>query len=116
MKLTMTARTVFARPITKIVDSNPNRGTDVCAFILFLLPCVWVEALRKADPPVQGILPTVYRISKLKKKNDQGPTMRCRAIGDDDDKLKNSVAWVREETRPTERQSLVGEDSANLCG
>jgi hypothetical protein len=31
-------------------------------------------------------------------------------------KLKklNSVAWVRERTKPTERQPLVGEVSANL--
>jgi hypothetical protein len=32
-------------------------------------------------------------------------------------KLKlNSVAWVRERTRPTERTPLVGEVSANFCG
>jgi hypothetical protein len=29
---------------------------------------------------------------------------------------KNSVAWVRERTIPTERQPLVGEVSANFCG
>jgi hypothetical protein len=30
--------------------------------------CVLVAAMRRADPPVQGVLPIVYRIKKLKKR------------------------------------------------
>jgi hypothetical protein len=30
--------------------------------------------------------------------------------------IKNSVAWVRKQTIPTERPPLVGEVSANFCG
>jgi hypothetical protein len=30
--------------------------------------------------------------------------------------IKNSVAWVRERTIPTERSPLAGEVSANICG
>jgi hypothetical protein len=30
--------------------------------------------------------------------------------------LKNSVAWVREQTVQTERPPLAGEVSANFCG
>jgi hypothetical protein len=30
--------------------------------------------------PVKRILPTVYRLKKLKKKSGQGPTKSCRAI------------------------------------
>jgi hypothetical protein len=36
----------------------------------------------------EGMLPTVYRISKLK--SGKGPTMGCRAIGDDDDDDDNN--------------------------
>jgi hypothetical protein len=37
---------------TRIVSSNPTRDMDVCVFILsLLLFCVYVAALRRADPP-----------------------------------------------------------------
>jgi hypothetical protein len=39
---------------------------------VFVLFCVQISALRRADPPVQGILPTVYKLKKFK--SGQGPT------------------------------------------
>jgi hypothetical protein len=64
----------FAHSNTGIVGSNPTRGMDVvCAFILCIgrgLPAGWFH--------IQGVLPTVYRIMKLK--SGQGPTKGCKAI------------------------------------
>jgi hypothetical protein len=48
------ARTVFARSNAGIVDSNPTRGVDVCIvciYSVFVLFCVQVEDLRRADSP-----------------------------------------------------------------
>jgi hypothetical protein len=50
-----------------VLLSNRSEGMDVYVFILRLCCPLWVAALRRADPPVQGILPTVYRIKTLKK-------------------------------------------------
>jgi hypothetical protein len=53
------AWTVFARSNTGIVGSNPTRGMDVYVRLFcVVLFCVSVAALRPADPPVQGVLPT----------------------------------------------------------
>jgi hypothetical protein len=41
------AWTVFAG----IMVSNPTWGKGVCVFILFVLSCVYVAALRRTDPP-----------------------------------------------------------------
>jgi hypothetical protein len=41
---------------------------SVSAFLMFVLSCVYVTALRRADPPFKesyGVLPTVYRIKDL---------------------------------------------------
>jgi hypothetical protein len=46
---------------------------SVCAFIL----CVG-SGLVTGRAPVQGVLPNVYRIKKLKKR--PGPNRACRAI------------------------------------
>jgi hypothetical protein len=40
---------------------------SVCIYSAFVLLCVWVAALRRADRPVQRVLLSVYRINKLKK-------------------------------------------------
>jgi hypothetical protein len=55
------AWTAFARSKAGIVGSNPNQGTDVCAFIL----CVG-SGLATSWSPVQGVLPIVYRIETEK--------------------------------------------------
>jgi hypothetical protein len=47
------ARIVFARKNAGIEGSNPTQGMDVCIMCLysvFVLFCVQVEALRRADP------------------------------------------------------------------
>jgi hypothetical protein len=52
------ARTVFSRSNT--VGSNPTRGMYIYGFILCLCCEGWFL--------VEGVLPTVYKITKLKKK------------------------------------------------
>jgi hypothetical protein len=52
----MTARskalTVFARWNSAVVGSNPTWGwMSVCVYSVFVLSCVQVAALRRADPP-----------------------------------------------------------------
>jgi hypothetical protein len=43
--------TVFGHSNAGIVGSNPTQGMDVCVFVysVFVLPCVQVAALRRAD-------------------------------------------------------------------
>jgi hypothetical protein len=55
------ARNVFVSSNTGIVISNPTRGMDVWVNSV----CV-VVALRRADPPVEGVLPSVYKIHNFK--------------------------------------------------
>jgi hypothetical protein len=45
------AWTVFARSNAGIVGSNPAQGIDVCVCVysVFVLSCVYVAALRRAD-------------------------------------------------------------------
>jgi hypothetical protein len=60
---------VFTRSNTEIVGSNPTQGIDVCIVCLFCV-CVVLcvgTGLVKALFPVQGVVPTVYRVKKLKK-------------------------------------------------
>jgi hypothetical protein len=48
------AWTVFARWNAGVVGSNPIQGMKVCivcVYSVFVLLCVQVEALRRADPP-----------------------------------------------------------------
>jgi hypothetical protein len=56
-----TKRTVFARSNTGVVGSNPTRCMDVCLRLF----CV-SSGLAMGWYPVQGVLPTVYKIKKLK--------------------------------------------------
>jgi hypothetical protein len=49
---------------------------SVCVFSVFDLSCVQVAALRWADQPIPGVLPTVYKIKVLKKR----PTPKKRAV------------------------------------
>jgi hypothetical protein len=63
------ARTVFARLNTGVVRSNPTRGMDICLrlFCVCVVLCVG-SGLATGWSPVQGVLQTVYRIKKLKKR------------------------------------------------
>jgi hypothetical protein len=48
------ARTVFALSNAGIVGSNPTHGMDVCivcVYSVFVLFCVYLETLRRVDPP-----------------------------------------------------------------
>jgi hypothetical protein len=73
------AWTVVARWNTGVVGSNPTRSMDICVRLF----CVCVVLRVGRGPvtswsPVQGVLPTVYRIKTLKR--GQGPTKGCTAI------------------------------------
>jgi hypothetical protein len=73
MPITVAARpkalTVFARSNTGVVGSNPARGMNVCVrlFCVHVVMCVG-SGLATGWSPVHGVLPTVYRIKKLKKR------------------------------------------------
>jgi hypothetical protein len=54
-----------------IVGSNPTQDIDVCIYSVFILSFVGSVPATGLFP-VQGVLPTVYRIKKLK--IGQGPT------------------------------------------
>jgi hypothetical protein len=61
------ASTVFAHTNAVIVGSNPTQGMDVCMrlFCVCVVLCVG-SGLATGWSSVQGVLPTVYRIKKLK--------------------------------------------------
>jgi hypothetical protein len=59
--------TVFARPHAGIVGSNPTQGMDVCIVCVCSVLCVG-RGTATGSSPVQGVLPTMYRIKKLKKR------------------------------------------------
>jgi hypothetical protein len=63
------AWTVFARSNAGIVGSNPTQGMDVYErlFCFCFVLCVGI-GLATGWSPVQGILPSVYKIKKLKKR------------------------------------------------
>jgi hypothetical protein len=63
------AWTVFARLNPVIMGSKPTQDMDICVcvytvFVFFVL----AEALQRADPPVQSVLPVTCRINILKKR------------------------------------------------
>jgi hypothetical protein len=61
------------------VGLNLTQGMDVCVrlFRLCVVLCVG-SGIATGCSPVQGVVPTMYRIMKLK--SGHGPTKRCRAI------------------------------------
>jgi hypothetical protein len=61
--------TVFDRSNTGIVGSNSTRDMDACVrlFCVCVALCV-ASGFATGWSPVHGVLPTVYRIKKLKKK------------------------------------------------
>jgi hypothetical protein len=76
MPITVAARckkwTVFTRSNNGIVCSNPTRGMDVCVrlFCVCVVLCVG-GGFATGSSPVQGVLPTVYRLRNWK--SGQGP-------------------------------------------
>jgi hypothetical protein len=61
------------------MGSNPTQGMDSCVrlFCVCVVLCVG-SGHATGSSPVQGVLPNVYRIKKLK--SGQGPTKPCRVI------------------------------------
>jgi hypothetical protein len=53
-----------------VVGSNPTRGMDicVCVYSVFMLSCVQVAALRRADCPSKEFYRLCKKIKKLKKR------------------------------------------------
>jgi hypothetical protein len=62
------------------VVSNPTQGMDVCVrlFCVCVVLCIG-SGLARGLSLVQGVLPTVYRIKKLKKR-PRSNKKDCRAI------------------------------------
>jgi hypothetical protein len=67
---------VFNRINTGIVGSNPTWGMNVCS--VFMLSCVQVGALRRADPPSKESYRLCKRLKNLK--SDRSRTKGCRSI------------------------------------
>jgi hypothetical protein len=62
------AWTVFVRLNNGIVGSNSTQGMDVCVCLLYVYVVLCVGSdLATGWSPVQGVLPTAYSITKLKK-------------------------------------------------
>jgi hypothetical protein len=74
--ITVAARSVFARSNDAIVGSSPTQGIDVCVRLFYL--CV-VLCVGSGLARVQRVLPSMYRLKKLK--SCEGQTKGCRAIG-----------------------------------
>jgi hypothetical protein len=47
------------------MGSNPTKGMDICFYSVFVFSCV-CSGLALDWSPIQGVLPTVYKIKKLK--------------------------------------------------
>jgi hypothetical protein len=74
------AWTVFSRSNAGMVGSNPTQGMDVCVRLFCV--CVGLRVgsgLATGWSPVQGVLPIVDRIKKLKKRQ-RSNKKDCRAI------------------------------------
>jgi hypothetical protein len=65
--------TVFACSNTGVVRSNPTQSMNVCVRLFCISVVLYTgRDLAKGCSPIQGVLPTVYKIKKMKK--GQGPT------------------------------------------
>jgi hypothetical protein len=60
-------RAVFARSNTGIVGSNPTRGRDVCLRLFCVCVLCVGSSIATGLSHVQGVLPIVYMITKLRK-------------------------------------------------
>jgi hypothetical protein len=72
------AWTVFARSDGGIVGSNPTQGMDVCVFVysVFMLSCVEVAALRRADP----LSKVSYRLCKKDYETEEEARAQQRSL------------------------------------
>jgi hypothetical protein len=72
LPITVAARskawTVFALSNTEVMGSNPTRGMDVYVSLFCVCVVCVGSGLATRWSPVQGVLWTVYRIKKLKKR------------------------------------------------
>jgi hypothetical protein len=67
------ASTVFTYSNARIVGSNPTQGMDDFVRLFYVCVVLCVDSgLGTGSSLPQGVLPTVYRIKKLK--SGQGPT------------------------------------------
>jgi hypothetical protein len=103
------AWTVFARSSTGIMGSNPTQGMNVCVrlFCVCVALCVG-RGVATGWFPVQGVLPTVYRIKKLKKPS-RSNKKDCRVIGrlwNVSCKPSAAAAWFRLLYRPVRGSSF----------
>jgi hypothetical protein len=78
MPIAVTARSKAwissARSNAEIVGSNPNQGMNVSivwVYSVFVLFCVWIEALLRADPPSKGSYRLCTRSRNWKAAKDQ---------------------------------------------
>jgi hypothetical protein len=74
---------VFSLSNAGIMGSNPTQGMDVCIVCVYsvFVFCVYVEALRRADPPsMESYRLYILYIGSRSWKRGQGPTKDCRAI------------------------------------
>jgi hypothetical protein len=65
------AWTLFIHSNTGNVGSNPTRSMDVCALLFYVCVLCLGSGLATGWSPVQGVLPTVYRLRNWK--SGQGP-------------------------------------------
>jgi hypothetical protein len=71
------AWTVLARSNTGIVSSKPTRGMDVCVRLFCVGAVLYVgTGLATGWSPVEGLLPTIYSIKKLKTAKAQQRTVQ----------------------------------------
>jgi hypothetical protein len=99
----------FVNSLAGIVGSNPTQGMDVCIEYIYsvcVVLCVG-RGLAKGWSPVQGFLPTVYRIKKLK--SGHGPTKGCTANNNNN----NNLDWSGPNIGTNVKQKLEAGTSVN---
>jgi hypothetical protein len=84
------AWTLFARSNSRIVGSNATQGMDVSVRLFCVCVVLFVgRGLVTGWSPVEGVLPTVYRIEKL------AAEARQRAVTCSDQGLCRNSHWYR---------------------